>query len=428
MLHKKAFRLYYLSFSIYTLGILLFILSGCKNTNEKETIINSDSEVHAEKADSTIWVGTWGTAPQLVEPHNMPPEPGLNNNTIRQVVRVSIGGDSLRLRFSNEFSTDTVIMKKVSIAVSKEGSVIDTTTIKELKFNGKSEATINPGIDVTSDPFSFNLKPRTDIAITIYFGKTSSNVTGHPGSRTTSYIVEGDKTTTADLADATETDHWYNIKGIDVKAPASSGVVVILGNSITDGRGSGTNKQNRWPDILSERLLSNPETINVGVLNMGIGGNCVLKECLGASAIDRFERDVLSQHNVRWLIILEGVNDLGQAPDRTSAAKVSKEIIEAYQGMINKAHAHNIKVYGATILPFNKSFYYKDYREEARKTINEWIRNSGEFDAVIDFAKALQSPEDASTILSEAHSGDFLHPNENGYKMMGEAVDLGLFE
>lgn len=428
MLYKKKFRLYHLLFSIYTLGILLFILSGCKNTNEKDIVKISDSEEQAEKPVSTAWVGTWGTAPQLVEPHNMPPEPGLSNNTIRQIVRVSIGGDSLRLRFSNEFSTDTVIMKKVSIAVSKRGSVIDTTTIKELKFNGKSEVAMNPGIAVTSDPFSFGLKPRTDIAITIYFGKTSSDVTGHPGSRTTSYIAEGDKTTIADLTDGAETDHWYNINGIDVKAPVSSGAVVILGNSITDGRGSGTNKQNRWPDILSERLLNNPETTHVGVLNMGIGGNCVLKECLGPSAIDRFERDVLSQHNVRWLIILEGVNDLGQTPDSTSAAKVAKEIIEAYQGMINKAHAHKIKVYGATILPFNQSFYYKDYREEARNTINEWVRNSGEFDAVIDFAKALQSPEDASTILSEAHTGDFLHPNENGYKMMGEAVDLTLFK
>ena len=428
MLLKNNFRLNYLSFSIYTLGILLFILSGCKNTTEKETVKDSDSELHAEKPDSTAWVGTWGTAPQLVEPHNMPPEPGLSNNTIRQVVRVSIGGDSLRLRFSNEFSTDTVVMKKVSIAVSKGGSVIDTTTIKRLKFNDESEVVMNPGIAVTSDPLSFDLKPRTDVAITIYFGRTSSDVTGHPGSRTTSYILEGDKTTAADFTDATETDHWYNINGIDVKAPASSGAVVILGNSITDGRGSGTNKQNRWPDILSERLLENTGTSHVGVLNMGIGGNCVLRECLGPSAIDRFERDVLSQHNVRWLIILEGVNDLGQTPDSTSAAKVAKEIIEAYQGMINKAHTHNIKVYGATILPFNQSFYYKDYREEARKTVNEWIRNSGEFDGVIDFAKALQSPEDASTILSEAHSGDFLHPNENGYKMMGEAVDLGLFK
>jgi lysophospholipase L1-like esterase len=204
--------------------------------------------------------------------------------------------------------------------------------------------------------------------------------------------------------------------------------VAVLGNSITDGRGSGTNKQNRWPDILSECLLKNKGTQQVGVLNLGIGGNCVLKNCLGPSALDRFERDILKQQGVRWLIILEAINDIGQTPDSVAATLVAKKLIAAYELMIEKAHTKGIKVYGATILPFGKSFYYKPYRESARNTVNEWIRTSGRFDAVIDFDKALRNPEDTLNILPTAHSGDFLHPNETGYKMMGESIDLKLFE
>jgi hypothetical protein len=199
------------------------------------------------------WVGTWRTAPQLVEPYNMPPEPGLSHNTLRQIVRVSLGGDSLRLIFSNEFSKSPVTMHTVHIAHSLGGGVIDTTTDKELRFEGKPEVTIEPGTIVTSDPFYFEVKPRSDLAITIYFGDTSPDVTGHPGSRTTSYILPGNEVSSEDFSGAVTTDHWYIINGIDVMAPESAAAVVVLGNSITDGRGSGTNKQNRWPDELARR-------------------------------------------------------------------------------------------------------------------------------------------------------------------------------
>ncbi len=375
------------------------------------------------------WVGTWSTAPQLVEPHNMPPEPGLTNNTLRQVVCVSIGGDKLRLKFSNEFSKSPVTMKAVQVAVSEGASAIDKATVKELKFNGKSDVTMQPGEAIVSDPFTFDLEPRMEVAITIAFGETSPDVTGHPGSRTTSYIVAGnDVSENTDFADAVKTDHWYVINGIDVEAPQSAAAVAIIGNSITDGRGSGTNKQNRWPDILAQRLLKNEATQNVGVLNMGIGGNAVLRGGLGPTALNRFERDILNQNGVRWLIIMEGVNDLGGTRSKEAAEQVAQGLIDAYGKMIDEAHAQGIKVYGGTITPIMKSFYYKDYREVARNTVNEWIRTSGRFDAVIDFDKAIRNPEDIYSILPEAQSGDYLHPNENGYVMMGEAIDLSLFE
>ncbi len=376
---------------------------------------------------ATQWVGTWSTAPQLVEPGNMPPEPGLSNNTLRQVVRVSLGGDSLRVRFTNEFSTSLVTLLAAQIAVSRGGSAIDASTVKELKFNGHPEVTMNPGVAITSDPVSFALEPRMDIAITIFFGETSPDVTGHPGSRTTSYLLAGNDTSVSDFSGSVPTDHWYMISGIDVKASERAAAVAILGNSITDGRGSGTNKQNRWPDILSEHLLNNPRTQYVAVLNLGIGGNCVLKNCLGPSAVDRFDRDILNQQGVRWVIIFEAINDIGQTQDSIAASQVAKDLMAAYERMIDLAHTKDIEVYGATILPFGKSFYYTGYRETARNTVNNWIRNSGRFDAVIDFDLVLRDPEDTLCLLPAVHSGDFLHPNEEGYKIMGEAVDLKLF-
>ena len=285
-----------------------------------------------------------------------------------------------------------------------------------------------PGTAIKSDPFALKLNPRTDVAITIFFGETSPDVTGHPGSRTTSYLLKGDMASSVSFPGAVPTDHWYVINGIDVKASATAGAVAIIGNSITDGRGSGTNKQNRWPDILSEQLLKNPATQQVSVLNMGTGGNCVLKACLGPSALDRFDRDILQQSGVRWVIIFEAINDIGQTPTVEAAAQVAKDLIAAYEKMIDKAHAQGLKVYGATIAPFDKSFYYKDFRETAGNTVNTWIRKSGRFDAVIDFDKALQNPADRLTILPEAHTGDFLHPNEAGYVIMGKSINLKLFK
>lgn len=396
----------HLSQTLRELTILLIILS-----------FNSFSS-----AQPTKWVGTWSTSPQLVEPHNNPPSPGLSNNTLRQIVRVSLGGDTLRMRFSNEFSTSSITLNEVHIAVSLGRDTIDPVTDVVLLFNGETGITIGPGSAITSDPFSFALQPRTDVAVTMYFGSTSADVTGHPGSRTTSYLLTGNEVSRVDFSGAVQTDHWYIINTIDVKAPDSTAAVVILGNSITDGRGSGTNKQNRWPDELARRLQENPNIRQVAVLNQGIGGNCVLGTCLGPSALSRFNRDVLGQSGVRWLIILEGINDIGWG-----GAGVGNNLINAYTQMIYYAHANGIFVYGATLLPMGGSSYYLVERETERQIVNEWIRNSSLFDAVIDFDLALRNPADTLSLLPEADTGDHLHPNETGHRMMAEAVDLNLF-
>ncbi|MDZ7723884.1 MAG: GDSL-type esterase/lipase family protein [candidate division KSB1 bacterium] len=377
----------------------------------------------AQSIDSVKWVGTWTTSPQLVEQRNNPPSPGLSHNTLRQVVHVSIGGDSLQMRFSNEFSASPVTLKSVHLAVSAGGSAIDTSTNQALTFGGAPEVTMEPGAAVTSDPFRFALQPLSNVTITIFFGETSPDVTGHPGSRTTSYILTGNHVSEPDFEGSVETDHWYVINTLDVLAPDTSYAVAILGNSITDGRGSGTNKQNRWPDELARRLQENPATEHVAVLNAGIGGNAVLRGGLGPTALSRFQRDVINQNGIKWVIIFEGINDIGGS----QGADVGHELIEAYQQMIYQAHANGIFAYGATLLPMKDSFYYSEAHEAARQSVNEWIRNSGAFDAVIDLDKALRNPADTLRLKPEADTGDHLHPNETGHRMMAEAVDLALF-
>jgi lysophospholipase L1-like esterase len=372
------------------------------------------------------WVGTWSTAPQLVEPGNMPPSPGLTNNSLRQVVRVSIGGNTLRVRFSNEFSLSAVTIKSVQIAVSTGGNTINVSTNKELKFNGNSEVTMNAGVAVTSDSIAFNLTPRMDLAITIYYGQTSSSVTGHPGSRTTSYILVGNTTTTTDFTGAVMTDHWYNINAIDVIAPSTAACVAILGNSITDGRGSITNMQNRWTDVFSESLLKDSSTQQIGVLNLGIGGNCVLTGGLGPTGVSRYERDILNQQGVRWAVVFEGVNDIGGVTSADAVTTTTNNLIAAYKQMIIKAHTKNIRIYGCTILPFNGNSYYNQYSELCRNTINQWIRTKGNYDGFIDLDKVMRNPQDTTRLVS-TYQNDGLHPDAAGYKTMGESIDLNLF-
>lgn len=373
------------------------------------------------------WVATWATAPMQIDRNNMPPEPGLSNNTLRQIVRVSIGGNLLKLRFSNKFSKASTHMKSVSIAVAKEDGSIDAATQKMLRFNGKNEVELLPNAEVVSDSLVYALAAGSRLAITIYFGDVSASITGHPGSRTNSYLLSGDRLADADFKGAVKAERWYVINGIDVKVAPEAAAIAVLGNSITDGRGSGTDKQNRWTDVLSERVLRLPATSKYGVLNLGIGGNCVVRGGLGPTALQRFDRDILAQSNVKWLIILEGVNDIGGIRRAEDVPAMVKSLTDAYSLMADKAHEKNIKVYGCTILPFAKSSYDTPFRLEAWRQVNEWIRTSKKFDAVIDFAKIMQSADDQSLLLSTAHTGDFLHPNELGYKMMGEAIDLNLF-
>lgn len=378
-------------------------------------------------AVAQMWVGTWTTAEQLVEPHNLPPAPGLSGNSLREIVQVSVGGKKIRLKFSNEHSKAPTEITSVDIAYAQTAGakpdIVDGTT-KTLTFAGKKGVTIQPGEYVTSDPIKFKLAGRQNVAITIHYGQCDNKVvTGHPGSRTSSYLAEGN---TCDFSSAQRTDHWYTLCGIDVVGSKKTRAVAILGNSITDGRGSTTNEQNRWADNLSRALLANKATADVAVLNLGIGGNCVLRGGLGPTASRRFDRDIMQQEGVKYIIIFEGINDLGGS---RNGAETAKGLIEAYQKMINTAHERGIKVYGATITPFKGNNYYSPDHEAARTTVNEWIRTSGQFDAVIDLDKTMRDPDDPQAMQRRfLFENDFLHYNAEGYRVMGESIDLSLFE
>lgn len=365
------------------------------------------------------WVGTWSAAPYLVEAANMPPSPGLTNNTLRQVVRVSIGGDTLRLKLTNVNNNTAVVLKAVNIAISSGNGAIQASTLKALRFQGNAGATMAAGASVTSDPLAFALAPDAQVAITILYGATSPNMTGHVGSRTNSYIVSGDKSTDPTLGGAVKTPHWYSINTLDVRAPITTRSVAIIGNSITDGYGLTPDLQNRWTDVFSRALLKDPETNDVGVLNMGIGGTTVLGNSQTA-AVTRFQRDVLDQAGLGWVIIYHGVNDIG------SSNASAKALTDGLKKLADAAKAKGAKVYGATIIPFNGNSYYTVAREGVRRDVNAWIRTSGNFDAVIDFDRTMRDPAD-TTRMKSALKNDWLHPNTEGLRVMGASVDVNLF-
>ena len=363
------------------------------------------------------WVGTWSCAPYAAA-NNTPPSPYLENNTLRQIVRTSIGGDTLRVKFSNITSSTPVTMNSVNIAVSTEigGSAIDLATMKQLEFDGNTSVTMDPYSSITSDPVAFPLKPGMHLAITIYYGecKTVADMTFHYGSRTDSYILKGDQTESASFAGATKVERWYNLNSIDVLAPSNAAAVVTLGNSITDGYGLHGGLKNKWTDAFSAKLLVNPSTSNVAVLNMGIGATWAI-----SSGVPRFKQDVISQAGVRWVIVFYGVNDIG------GGASADK-IIEAFEKMIAWAQEANIKIYGGTITPFKGHSYYSEQHEAVRQEVNKWIRTPGNFDEVIDFDKAIRNPEDPEK-MQDKYANDYLHPNADGYKFLGESIDLNLF-
>ena len=397
--------------------LLLVALTACGTVSSARSSVEQPN-----------WVGTWATSQQIVEPANMPPAPGLSANTLRQVVHVSLGGQRVRVRFSNVFGDGPLTIAAAAIAPSLGESRIAAAAQHGLTFAGNRSVVIEAGRDTTSDALPFDLAPLSNVGITARFGGVPDVLTGHPGSRTTSYIQSGDALAEPSLPAAVTTAHWYVVTGIDVAAPQGAAAVVALGNSITDGRGSGTDRQNRWPDELARRLQSDPATRLVAVLNAGIGGNCVLRSCLGPSALARLDRDVLRPPAVRWAIVLEGVNDIGQAKSPADADSIARGLITAFADIVGRARAKGIRVYGATILPFGCSFYDAPHREAARRTVNAWIRTSGTFDAVIDLDAALRDPAQPSRLAAAADGGDHLHPNEAGYRMMAPLAEKAIAE
>lgn len=387
-------------------------------------------------SNAQVWIGSWATSQQIPEPQNSLSPDKLRDTTLRQIVRLSAGGAMLRVHISNAFGTEPLHFTSVHIArpLSPASPAIDPGSNKALTFSGANEVVVPAGAEYISDPIDYSVAPLSIIAITFYMAGPPARETGHPGSRATSYYLHGDLVSAASLPDAKQVDHWYQISGIDVLAPSGAAAIVALGDSITDGHASTTNGNDRWTDVLAERLQTLPSTRAIGVLNQGIGGNHLLTDGLGPNALARFDRDVLAQSGVRWLIVFEGVNDLGGLTrnGEVSSAEHSdlvSRILSAYQQIVARAHAHGISVIGATITPFAGSDYYNPgpATEADRQAINGWIRAAGHFDQVIDFDKVVRDPSHPDRLLPAYDCGDHLHPNPAGYRALGNAIPLALF-
>jgi lysophospholipase L1-like esterase len=406
-------------------------------------LIGTSSGDPAIPRTGSHWVDTWVSMPQLTEPGNMPPAPFTQDNlvfadsTVRQTVHVSVGGDHIRLRFSNAFGGADLPITSASVALPVNGqagvSAIQPGTSRPITFDGRSAVDIPVGAQAVSDPLSFRLMPESNLSVTIYLaaGQASNSITSHPGSRTTSYLVTGNHVSDPDLPGAAHVDHWYFLSGLETWSSSNTAGVAVLGDSLTDGRGSTTNMNDRWPDQLLHRLQAHRQTADIAVLNQAAGGNRVLHDGLGPNALARLDRDVLAQSGIAWLIVFEGVNDIGTA-DATEAAQkqVAADLIAAYDQIVTRVHAKGIRVYGATITPFGGNTGYDDpqgLREAARQTVNDWIRTSHRFDAVIDFDRVARDPQNPRQLLPAFDVGDHLHLNPAGYQALADAVPSGLF-
>ena len=371
------------------------------------------------------WVGTWAASIQSVEAKLMPAEyQQLSDTTIRQVVRVSAGGNKLRIKLSNVFADwrDTLVIDQVSVAACAGGTAIDQKSVKQVTFNGALIVNIPYGVLIISDPVDFEVKASSDIVVNMHIQKAPKKTSGHRSARgEVVYIQSGNVVNSKELPNAAANKCWYFLSGVDVLSSSSGAAVICLGDSITDGKGSTEGANRRWPDFLARRLQANSSTRDIGVLNQGIGGNCLWTGGLGQTVLQRLDRDVLSQTSAKWVIVLEGINDLGGG--KTSA----EDIIYSFKQIVARSHSCGLKVYGSTILPCGNSFYYNEQLESKRQKINNWIRNSGKFDAVIDWDAVVRDPHKPENLLPETDCGDHLHLSDMGYQMLADSIDLDVF-
>jgi lysophospholipase L1-like esterase len=387
------------------------------------------------------WIATWTAAPVHIGPAELPPRPFTRNGTVladvtlRQTLRVSAGGSAFRLRLSNAFGAAELTITSAAVALPEGGrsgtSSIRDGTSRPLTWGGRPAAVIPPGAHLVSDPVGRPLRPDATLTVTLYLaaGCAAGGVTAHPGSRTTSHLLPGSHVHDKRLPRAVAVDHWYFLSAVEAYAPPGAGVAVILGDSLTDGRGSTTNGNDRWPDQISARLRS-----GAGIVNQGIGGNRVLRDGIGASVLARLDRDVLAVSGARWLVVFAGVNDIGTTePTGAATRQAAADLLAAYKQIIIRAHARGIRVYGATLTPFGGNVPYDDAqgrREAARQEVNAWLRGVTGFtglDSVLDFDRAVRDPQHPSRVLPALHDGDHLHLNPEGYRALAAEVSEGLF-
>jgi lysophospholipase L1-like esterase len=385
--------------------------------------------VFAQHNTAGHWVATWATAESLARVQ--PPSAstgGFSNQTVRMIVRVSIGGHRLRVKLSNAFGSVPVAIGAAHIALRSKDSEIVAGSDRALGFDGKPDCTLGPGVVLMSDPVDLTIAPLAELAVSLYFPGKTGPPTSHSTALHTTYISkEGDATTESPMAGASTRESYYWLAAIDVLAPASAAAIVAFGDSITDGVRSTSETDHSWPALLAARLARKRGAENIGVANLGISGNRVLRDVTGVSALARFDRDVLSQSGVRWVMLLEGINDIGHSGDDPTQAVTAGDLIAAYRQIIEEAHTHGIKIIGCTLTPYEGSTRARPEGESIREAVNSWIRAGHEFDAVVDFEAAVRDPGNPTRIRAGFDPGDHLHPNNAGYEAMANAVDLSIF-
>jgi lysophospholipase L1-like esterase len=397
------------------LALLLFCLC----------LLNSNA---ASAASPDYWVGTWAASPVAMP--NPEAKFGSADTTYREIVHVSIGGPAVRVILTNEFGLESLTIGAADVSLSAGSSEINSAASAPLTFNGRPSITIPAGALAVSDPVSLKLPPSSDVAVSIFIpAQAISQVTHHGYADQTSYTAPGNVASVKTLDTPTEIFSWPFLKGVDVEADGKSASIVAFGDSITDGAYSTQNANARWPDVLARRLQADKKTAKLGVLNEGIGGNRVLHDNTGPSALARFDRDVLAQAGVKYLIIMESINDIGHAedPNRPYDVVSAEDLIAGLSQLATRAHTHGIKVIGATLTPYVGAKYASPAGETMRDAVNQWIRTTNQLDGVIDFDKVTRDPANPNVFLPADDHGDHLHPGDTGYKAMGDAIDLKLF-
>jgi lysophospholipase L1-like esterase len=383
----------------------------------------------AQSGTKLSWVGTWAASPMKTDSgYSMRP---FALTTLRQIVHISNGGEQVRIRLSNAYGIDSLVISDVHVAVSAGGLAIKDGTDHAATFGGSTSVRLAPGAEVYSDPVPMSVAALSDLAVSFYLpNQVMRAETFHGFADQTNFLANGDQAEAATLTDATKFDSWYFLDGVDVPAVEGSRAIVAIGDSITDGALSTTDTNRRWPDVLAARLKQEKGLENVSVLNQGIGGNRVLNEGAGPSIVSRIDRDVLAQNGVKYVIVLESINDIGRLAQKFLAPEdnvTAQDLEYGLRQLADAAHLHGIKIYGATLTPYGGAGYSSEKGEAVRETVNDWIRSSGVFDGVIDFDKITQDPANPKQFNTAYDSGDHLHPNDAGYKAMAEAIDLKLF-
>lgn len=393
--------------------------------------------------DGERWVATWGTAQELYRRPPPPPQAGqaapaqqgqgpveITDQTVRMVVRTSLGGSTARLRLVNAFGAPTVVLGAARVALRAAGSATVAGTDRAVTFGGESSVVLHPGMIVVSDPIDIDVPTTGDLVVSLHMNGEAGRPTAHSLGLHTTYISPaGDHTAATDFEAVRTSRSYYWLAGVDVLAPEEAFTVVALGNSITDGALSTPDTDRMWPARFAARLAANESTRGVGVVNAGISGNRVLSDASGVSVLARLEHDALSYPGVEWIILMEGINDIGAlARGATHPVTTSDRLIWAYRQVIDRAHSQGVRVAGATLTPYEGAGYFSAEGEAIRQRVNEWIRTSGEFDAVIDFDAATRDPASPGRFLPAYDPGDHLHPNDAGYQAMADAIDLSIFE